>query len=93
MHFDARGGIAILELCVYFPLLAVAAITCKRHGLSRSSGWIFLLALCLIRLIGACCQLATYNSLSRGLFEAVLILSSVGLSPLLLATLGLLIRW
>ena len=93
MHFDARGGISVLELLVYIPLLVVSMLTCLRYGFKRSSGWIFTLILCLIRVIGACCQLATYNSPSRGLFEAVIILSSVGLSPLLLATLGLLLRW
>jgi len=93
MHFDARGGISVLELCVYFPLLIIAAIVCKRHGFSRSSGWIYTLLLCLVRLLGACCQLATYNRPSRGLFKVVIILTAVGLSPLLLATLGLLIRW
>lgn len=93
MHFDARGGISILELCVYFPLLVIAAIVCKRHGLRRSSGWIYTLLLCWVRILGACCQLATYSKPSRGLFEAVIILSSVGLSPLLLATLGLLMGW
>ena len=93
MNFDARGGISIFEICVYLPLFLVAFVICKRHGFSRSSGWVFTLLLSLIRLLGACCQLATYNSPSRGLFEAVIILSSVGLSPLLLATLGLLIGW
>lgn len=93
MHLDARGGISILEICVYFPLFIIAATVCKRHGFSRSSEWIYTLLLCLVRLLGACCQLATYNKPSRGLFEAVIILSSVGLSPLLLATLGLLMGW
>lgn len=93
MHFDGRGGISILELCIYLPLSIIAVIVCKRHGFGRSSGWIFTLLLCVIRVLGACCQLATYQHPSRGLFEVVLILSSVGLSPLLLATLGLLTGW
>ncbi|KAL8829287.1 MAG: hypothetical protein Q9191_002096 [Dirinaria sp. TL-2023a] len=92
MHFDGRGGISVLELLVYIPLFVISVLICIRHGFKRSSGWVFTLLLCLIRLIGACCQLATYNSPSQGLFEAVFILSSVGLSPLLLATLGLLLR-
>lgn len=93
MHLDARGGISILEICVYFPLLILAILICQRHGFSRSAGWTYTLLLCLVRLLGACCQLATYNKPSHGLVEAVIILSSVGLSPLLLATLGLLIGW
>jgi hypothetical protein len=91
--FDAQGGISILELIVYFPALLVATIVCFRHGFGRSSGWIFVLILCLIRIIGACCELATYSSYTKGLLEAVIILEAVGISPLLLATLGLLSRW
>jgi hypothetical protein len=93
MKFDSHGGISIFELIVYFPALVVAAIVCSRHGFSRSSGWIFVLILSLIRIIGACCQLATYHSETTGLVEAVIILESVGISPLLLATLGVLSRW
>ena len=94
MKFNARGGISILELFIYFPSLIFATYICIRHGFARSSGWIFTLILCLIRIIGACCQLATYHDdSSQGLLEASLILDFVGLSPLLLATLGLLSRW
>ncbi|KAK3173483.1 hypothetical protein OEA41_006812 [Lepraria neglecta] len=92
MKFNAHGGISILELFLYFPSFLVAVYICYRHGFGRSSGWIFTLILCLIRIIGACCQLATYHSESQGLFETTIILDSVGVSPLLLATLGLLSR-
>jgi len=81
-----------LELIVYFPALIDAVIVCSRHGFGRSSGWVFTLILCLVRIVGACCQLATYHSETKGLFEAVVILDSIGISPLLLATLGLLSR-
>ena len=93
MKFNARGGISILELLVYFPFLVIAAIVCRRHGFGRSSGWIFTLILCLVRIIGSCCQLATYSDQSSGLLEATIILDSIGLSPLLFATLGMLSRW
>lgn len=92
MKFNSRGGVSILELCIYFPSLIVAIIICSRHGFNRSSGWVFTLILCLIRIIGACCQLATYHDQSSGLLETTLILDFVGISPLLLATLGLLSR-
>ena len=93
MEFNARGGVSILELCIFFPSLIGALLICHRHGFNRSSGWIFTLILCLVRVIGACCQLATYHDLSSGLIKTTIILDSVGLSPLLLATLGLLSRW
>ncbi|KAF2677625.1 hypothetical protein K458DRAFT_377896 [Lentithecium fluviatile CBS 122367] len=92
MGFTKQSGVSVLELILYFPALAVAAIVCKRHGFNRSSGFIFTLVLCIVRITGACCQLAMNHSSSKGLIEAVLILESVGLSPLLLATLGLLSR-
>jgi hypothetical protein len=94
MHLNARGGISILELAIYAPSLFVAFFVCHRHGFGRSSGFIFTLILCLVRIIGAGCQLATYHGRpSNGLLEATIILDSIGLSPLLLATLGLLSRW
>ncbi|KAK5716597.1 hypothetical protein LTR15_009488 [Elasticomyces elasticus] len=92
MTFDGAGGVSVVELIVYFPALVIAIFVCSRHGFGRSSGWIYTMILCLVRIVGACCQLATYKSQSTGLLEADLILESVGISPLLLATLGLLSR-
>jgi hypothetical protein len=93
MKLDGRAGVSVAELVIYSPALIVATIICARHGFDRSSGWIFALILCLVRIVGACCQLATYQSQSEGLLEATIILESIGISPLLLATLGLLSRW
>ncbi|KAK4898121.1 hypothetical protein LTR27_004127 [Elasticomyces elasticus] len=92
MTFNGAGGVSVVELIVYFPALVIAIFVCSRHGFGRSSGWIYTMILCLVRIVGACCQLATYKSQSTGLLEADLILESVGISPLLLATLGLLSR-
>jgi hypothetical protein len=93
MKFDSHGGVSIFELAVYLPAAVFAAIVCSRHGFGRSAGWVYTLILCVVRIVGACCQLATYHSETKGLIEAVLILDSIGVSPLLLATLGLLSRW
>jgi hypothetical protein len=93
MKLDGRASVSVAELVIYFPALIVATIICARHGFDHSSGWIFALILCLVRIVGACCQLATYQSQSEGLLEATIILESIGISPLLLATLGLLSRW
>jgi hypothetical protein len=91
--FNSQGAASILELVVYLPAVVLAVIVCNRHGFGRSSGWIFTLILCVVRIAGASCQLATYGSDTKGLLEAVVILESIGISPLLLATLGLLSRW
>jgi hypothetical protein len=93
MKFNGQAGISVAELIVYFPALIVATVICIRHGFDRSSGWIFALLLCLVRIVGACCQLTTYHNQSADLLEATIILESIGISPLLLATLGLLSRW
>ncbi len=92
MKLDARGYISIVELILYVPCLLVGVIVCARHGFSRSSGWIFLVILCLIRIIGSVCNIVSYGSPSENLYETIAILDSVGISPLLLATLGILTR-
>ena len=90
--FNARGGISILELIFYIPSLITAIFICARHGFGKNSGWIFLVIFSLARVLGACCQLGTYSSNSTSLETATLVLNLLGLTPLLLATLGLLSR-
>jgi hypothetical protein len=92
MALTAAGYVSIVELVVYFPALFAAAFITKRHGFHRASGWIYTVILCLVRIIGACCQLASYSNHSSGLITATLIIDSIGISPLLLATLGVLSR-
>jgi hypothetical protein len=92
MTFSSAGWVSVAELIVYLPAICVSIYICSRHGFSRSSGWLYTLILCLVRIIGAICQLLTYHDTSTGLLKATLIIDSIGLSPLLLATLGLLSR-
>ena len=92
MHWTSRGDVSIIELIVYFPALLIAFLVCNHHGFHRASGWIYTLILCLIRIIGSGCQLATYHDESNGLLETTLILELVGISPILFATLGLISR-
>lgn len=92
-NLDSNGWLSVGEICVYVPLSFAAAAVCIRHGFSRSSGWIFTLVLCTVRILGAIFQLLTYSNPGDTTFiQGALILDSVGLSPLLLATLGLLSR-
>ena len=88
----ARGGLAIAELIFYVPAFFVALWVAFRHGFNRRAGWLFLVILSLVRIVGWSCQLAAQTNPSIGLKEAAIILSSVGLSPLILAMLGLLSR-
>lgn len=92
MHIDARGYVSIVELIVYIPSGLIAFYVTSRHGFNRSSGWFYTVFLCVVRIAGAVCQLLEYNNQSAGLIKATVIIDSIGLSPLLLATLGLLSR-
>jgi hypothetical protein len=93
MTWNGRDTIALIELIFFSPCLLLSAFVCFRHGFSRSSGWFYTLILCLIRTIGGICQFVTHSDQSAGLLQTILILDSVGLAPLLLATLGLLFRF
>ncbi len=87
------GKIAISEICVYVPIFFLSLISVFRHGTGKQLGWIYLTIFCLIRLAGAGFKIASDNDPSNGTdLEWATILSSVGLSPLLMASLGLLMR-
>ncbi|KAE9377671.1 hypothetical protein N431DRAFT_329163 [Stipitochalara longipes BDJ] len=89
----APEGIAIAEICVYIPVFFLTIVIVFRHGFKRQSGWIYLAIFCLIRIIGAIFKiLSASHPFSITDLEWASILSSVGLSPLLLASLGLLKR-
>ena len=92
MKLNSAGYVSIAEIVVYIPLLLLAIVVCSRHGFSKSSGWIYTVVLSVIRIAGSACQLLTYTNHSASLLQWTMILDSVGVSPLLLATLGMLSR-
>jgi hypothetical protein len=93
MTLTYHNGVSIAEVIVYVPALAIAVFLSFRHGFGRSAGWFFLIIFTLARIIGSCMQLATIsNPTSASLYTGYSILQNVGLSPLMLATLGLLSR-
>lgn len=93
MMVDYQNGVEIGVLVVYLPCLAIAALLTWRHGFGRSSGWLYLIIFALIRIIGACFELATINDPGNlSLYIGYSILQNVGLSPLELTGLGLLSR-
>ncbi|RAH51463.1 uncharacterized protein BO95DRAFT_469745 [Aspergillus brunneoviolaceus CBS 621.78] len=93
MAIDYRHGISILELIVYIPTLFTALWMAFRHGFTRSSGWIFFVIFSLARTIGSCCYLATINDpTSVDLYVAWAVCTSIGVSPLTWACIGLLSR-
>lgn len=85
-----RGKLAIAELVFYTPALFLAIIVTSRHGFSKQSGWVYLVLLALIRVVGSILELVVMSNASVGLVVAAHILSGIGLAPLLLAMLGLL---
>jgi len=92
MHLDKHGYVSIVELVVFIPCLILGVVVCLRHGWKRTSGWIFVQILSVIRIAGAICQLLTYDKPTEGLIKATLILDSIGIAPLLLVVLGVLSR-
>ena len=86
-------AIAIAQVVYYAPAILACGFLCARHGFTRSSGWILLVVFCLLRIIGASASLSTINnSGSTTALTIALICSVMGTSPLLLASLGLLLR-
>lgn len=83
----------VAELAIYLPLLFLTLFVVFRHGIHRQAGWIYLAIFCLIRIIGAALGIAADKSPSNASdLEWSAILGSVGISPLLLASIGLLKR-
>jgi len=87
-----REGLSIGTLIFYLPALFITSYVAYKHGFGRQAGWIFLLLLALVRIIGSICEIVSVSSPSQSVITAFVILSSVGLSPLILAMLGLLKR-
>jgi hypothetical protein len=86
-------AIAIAELCVYSPIFLLTFVIVFRHGFKRQSGWVYLAIFCIVRIAGAALKiLSAKRPQSIDDAEWAAILQSVGLSPLLLTTLGLLKR-
>ncbi|KAJ5991909.1 hypothetical protein N7451_007633 [Penicillium sp. IBT 35674x] len=89
---DYSNGISILQLIIYFPAIFVSIFLVFRHGIRTNSGFIFLTVFTLLRIIGACCDLATIDNSSTALYTTYAVTSSIGLTPMLMACSGLLSR-
>ncbi|PVH77620.1 hypothetical protein DL98DRAFT_573643 [Cadophora sp. DSE1049] len=85
-------AIAYAEICVYVPVFILTLIVVFRHGFKKQLGWIYLAIFCVIRIAGAGFKIDESKSPDKTNTEWSGILQSVGLSPLLMASLGLLKR-
>ncbi|KAF1937818.1 hypothetical protein EJ02DRAFT_514947 [Clathrospora elynae] len=89
----SRDTVSVIELVFYIPAALLSIFLLTKHGFKSSRVWLYTLILCTARIIGAICQFLSHNNPSQGLIEAILIIDSIGISPLLLATSGLLRRF
>ncbi|GJJ08726.1 hypothetical protein Clacol_002945 [Clathrus columnatus] len=88
MTLGPFGDIAIAEIVCYLPIAYISlSVTCK-HGFNRKLGWLFLFTFSVFRLVSALLTVV-FHAMSHpatGLVVTATVLTSVGLSPLLLAT-------
>lgn len=75
-------ALSTAELIIYATLSIPTLYILVKHGRAGLLGWLFLFAFCSLRIIGSAIDLS--GNTSAG------IISSVGLSPLLLAASGIL---
>ncbi|KAI9685199.1 MAG: hypothetical protein M1822_004786 [Bathelium mastoideum] len=85
MPLKDQGKLAIAEIVFYVPAGLLAVFVCLRHGFGRSLGWVYLVILALIRIVGNAITIysETASNPSEDLITTGIILASVGLSPLL----------
>lgn len=81
-------GIDISILVVYLALLNPILYCLWIHGKPGILGWAALQAFCIIRIVGSILNL--HNNKVHSTSSNSLLLSNIGLSPLLLAALGIL---
>ncbi|KAG8532313.1 uncharacterized protein KY384_003954 [Bacidia gigantensis] len=90
---QSREAVAIAELVIYIPLLILATYVNIRQGFSRQLGYLYLMIFCILRLGGAALTIVAVNNPTSKTDAAwASVLGSIGLSPLLLAEMGMLDR-
>ena len=89
-----KGGLAIAEIVFFAPALILSLFIVFRHGFTRQMGWVYLVLLSLLRLVGSGALLYSQsnNDQSVALLTTIYITNAVGTAPLLLALLGFLAR-
>jgi len=93
MRFSKENAVSIVHVVFYTPALVTSILLCLRLTWHPFGGWFFLFLFSLIRIAGAIVDLAQIaGPSSKSLHTAAVTLGFVGISSLLLATLGLIIR-
>lgn len=89
MTLAYRDIIAIVQIIVYIPCALAGLILCRRHGFSKSSGFIFLITFSLLRIIACIFRFIAISNPSRQVITAEIICTTIGMAPLTLVCLGL----
>ena len=92
MSLTYREGISVLVLIAYLVAFFVGAWLSLNHGFRKSAGWIYLVILSIVRIIGSSTELATISNPTKDLYVTSAVCFSIGLGPLVLVSLGLLSR-
>ena len=86
-----KEAIGIAEIVIFAPLLCITFYLTYRHSFYKQLAWLFLFLLCVLRIASGSLAIAItkdLNNVSKAVWAAIL--GSIGLNPLLLATVGLL---
>jgi hypothetical protein len=86
-----REAIGIAEIIIFAPLCPITLYLSYRHSFFKQLAWLFLFLLCGLKIASGSLTISITND-PENVTEAVwaAILASIGLNPLLLATMGLL---
>ena len=85
---DPSEQLAVAEVAIYAILVIPSMYTLFKHGWQGLNGWLFLVAFCALRIIGCALQISDDKKGSVSTTPAII--SGVGLSPLVLAFIGIL---
>ena len=92
MALTSYSDLAIAFIILYAFILPTSIYVCFRHGFGKQAGWLYLVIVSIVRIVGAACQIAADKNPSAGIITATLILNSLGFVPLILVLLGILER-
>jgi hypothetical protein len=83
LYATMTNALSVTELAIYIALAFPTVYLIIKHGRQGLLGWLFLFIFCTLRIIGGALAINSSSPTAN-------IISSVGLSPLLLATSGIL---
>ena len=94
MALTGTADVAIAILAFWVPAFFVSILVCFRQGFKRQSGWFLILLLAVCRIISGATTVAykTVSNPSQSLVACALITGALGISFVLSALAGVLMR-